>query len=305
MSRRLKNGFTLIELLVVIAIIAVLLALLLPAVQQAREAARRSQCKNNLKQIGLALHNYHDMHTILPPGWVIRPPASGITVLGNTYCSANSANTMAPWTVLILPMLDQVALYSQFDLGESFTSQSNQTPAPNSNYLTPLQVYRCPSETRVRECPLLLNYVGLQGSQDYDCHYMNQRVFSRSGTFYANSATHFRDISDGLSNTMIVGETRYFPANNNQNALSWATSPRMGGGGISVVSVTAILPINSRPSLVPDAATSSKLLGSYHTGGIQILLGDGAVRFLSENINEDIYFNLAKRDDGNVVGGGF
>ena len=107
-SKKLRRGFTLIELLVVIAIIAILVAMLLPAVQQAREAARRSECKNKLKQIGLAMHNYHDVHSVLPPGFV----STNANVASSTSCEANGR--YAPWSVLILPGMDATNLYETF-----------------------------------------------------------------------------------------------------------------------------------------------------------------------------------------------
>ena len=117
-SKKLRRGFTLIELLVVIAIIAILVALLLPAVQQAREAARRSECKNKLKQIGLAMHNYHDVHAVLPPGFV----STNANVASSTSCEAGGR--YAPWSVLILPGMDATNLYETFSFEGSGTTLS-------------------------------------------------------------------------------------------------------------------------------------------------------------------------------------
>jgi prepilin-type N-terminal cleavage/methylation domain-containing protein len=151
-SNRRRSGFTLIELLVVIAIIAILIALLLPAVQQAREAARRSQCKNSLKQIALALHNYHDSHNVFPPGNVSPLPMT------DQGCFTGTANRTidpsAPWSVLVLPYLDQSAIYNQLNLTGTFPSSYNDVTATNLAAFTPptssplyarLTIYQCPS----------------------------------------------------------------------------------------------------------------------------------------------------------------
>jgi prepilin-type N-terminal cleavage/methylation domain-containing protein len=170
-SRR-KAGFTLIELLVVIAIIAILIALLLPAVQQAREAARRTQCRNNLKQIGLALHNYHDAFRVFPPAQVYDGIAAG-NVGGNTCAPAGTPTSSAllsraPWTVSILPYLDQAPLYNQFNQAQPFMGRvDQQTPAGSPNY--PLQLldspapYRCPSNPKLNSDRYICSYSACMG----------------------------------------------------------------------------------------------------------------------------------------------
>ncbi len=151
MKKLTRRGFTLIELLVVIAIIAVLVALLLPAVQQAREAARRSACKNNMKQIGLALHNYHDTHSSFPPGYISDRPATN----NSSWCRSSgpfpSSVQWAPWTVLILPFLDQAPVYNQMNFDIPFQATSNKMDTSTINYqlvqdASPMTVYQCPSD---------------------------------------------------------------------------------------------------------------------------------------------------------------
>lgn len=171
-SRR-KTGFTLIELLVVIAIIAILIALLLPAVQQAREAARRTQCKNHLKQMGLAFHNYHDVFGIFPPSHSYDGRADA-NIGGNTCAPAGSGTNStatfarAPWSVLILPYLDQAPLYNQFNMIQPFFGRADhQTPAGSPNY--PLQLgdsptpFRCPSNPKMNSDKYISCYAACMG----------------------------------------------------------------------------------------------------------------------------------------------
>ena len=188
----MRRGFTLIELLVVIAIIAVLIALLLPAVQQAREAARRTQCRNNMHQIGLALHNYHDTHNTFPIGSMFWSPAS-------------AAHQGTSWLTMILPFVDEAALYnaSNFDL---YSSDAANTTVTRSV----LYQYCCPSDA---EPALVSNYregtyAGSQGiRQTFDTSCACTPATAWIGVLYSCSRTRIRDIRDGTSNTLIAGET--------------------------------------------------------------------------------------------------
>jgi len=313
--RLLRRGFTLIELLVVIAIIAILVALLLPAVQQAREAARRSQCKNNLKQIGLALHNYHDLYNTFPPGWV----NLGNNWNSNNYCSTNGGDDggRVPWTVLVLPMLEQTSLYQKFDMNKPFCRTSMESPIPgNGDHVVRVSVYQCPSDPNASRYPGLLSYVGIQGGYVVDADVCSNgtpisqgRLFSRNGTLFANSSIRMRDITDGSSNTLMVGETRYFPLLNKSSAgwRSWATSAKMtGSSGIAYVAAVAFEQINAydnindHPNNYQVPMTSG--LSSSHVGGCHTTLGDGSVRFLSENMDLLTYKRLSMRDDGHPTG---
>ncbi len=302
-------GFTLIELLVVIAIIATLVAILLPAVQQALEAARRSTCKNNLKQIGIALHNYHDTFNQLPAG-LTNPGVANKPGWG--------------WSASILPQLEQGALYDALNVGDTplrslYTSTaSDQTKALLQ---TKIPVYRCPSDVMPdlnsndwghsstgRPFPVATsNYTGMGEHEG--------QVFAYSGTeprwrgvFYYDSKTKFSDILDGLSNTIFVNERDGGPAANGHNfrAGVW-----IGSGSRSSNEWFAVGSNLSRGDLginVDKAAAGSpvnlgKGISSLHSGGAQVLLGDGGVRFLSETMNiQDTLRRLCLRADGEVIG---
>lgn len=333
------QGFTLIELLVVIAIIAVLIALLLPAVQQARESARRTQCKNQTKQLGLALHNYHDTHGTFP--------------IGNGHASTTfqgpdadrTRSQRAGWTVLILPFIDQAPLYQEFDsdtpmfsfsLEESSASQRNRTAAKK-----PLAVFQCPSFSGTRRTHT--NYFGVMGGGAQLSVFSSPTAIGRAmwdnGMLYRNSSIRMRDATDGTSNTLLIGETKYQRAplltpGGSQQFFTWASTYRASGQDSCSGTLAAVtdVPINdfkgdgttadtafqdgSEANLrgkIRQNGTASTLIdarqmlmnrafSSAHTGGAHFLLGDGAVRFISENVNQDTLVNLAIRNDGNVIG---
>lgn len=323
MSNR-RSGFTLLELLVVIAIIAVLIALLLPAVQQAREAARRTQCKNNLKQMGLALHNYHDAFLVFPPG------ETNTQDIG--YGTAGHA-----WQAFVLPYLDQSAVYNRINWSLPGwiwppvvgTIDPNHTLAVN----TVLTVYLCPSSTQNSKVNIVpsspahppnklgnCEYVGIAGSD------RNPRTgwenASNRGAMFLNSRTGVRDFIDGTSNTIFVGEfsgvTECQALNSgggtSNSSLSWDIGNQCGncaGGEMTYAVKTVAFPPNG-PYFWDDAdaqrcppvesVVSRAALKSNHEGGIHISLTDGSVRFLSESIDLVTYKNLADRADGNVVG---
>ncbi len=304
-ARQRPYGFTLIELLVVIAIIAILIALLLPAVQQAREAARRSQCKNNLKQLGLALHNYHDSHGVFPPGWVARTPAGYSDA---NYCNTMGVNHQAPWTVQILPFLDQAPLYQSFNLSLPFSDNSNGTQAPNGPLVKRVTVYQCPSNPSVSQWEIHLDYMGVMGGKTVaagspDCTVSGQpdRVFARNGVLYHNSRIGFRDIIDGSSNVFLVGENRYFPDQAGVTYRGWASSPK--AGGFPMTNAMSWDQINLIPVTTAPGTKMCRGFSSYHTGGCHMLFGDGSTRFLSENMDLGTYWSLGIRNDQLPVGG--
>jgi prepilin-type N-terminal cleavage/methylation domain-containing protein/prepilin-type processing-associated H-X9-DG protein len=300
----LRRGFTLIELLVVIAIIAILIALLLPAVQQAREAARRTQCKNNLKQIGLALHNYHDVYNTFPPGTSPRRgTGANMPVLAN-YESWG-------WPAAILPMIDQAPLFNNLQVNNR-TLHEVLVAALAAGTLdatfVPLAAYQCPSDETGPNLqsgmrrdefgngtdgamvpntwrPPTLNYPGSQGDISGDLRSprnLNHR--KPMGILYTGSKVSFRDIKDGTSNTFLVGERAYFCG-----AGVWMGSRNPDGNGthgndyhLARVRMPLNHPLNSGNDNCTDGFSSA------HEGGGQFLMCDGSVRFISENIDSNI-----------------
>jgi prepilin-type N-terminal cleavage/methylation domain-containing protein len=284
-----RKGFTLIELLVVIAIIAILIALLLPAVQQAREAARRSSCKNNLKQIGIAMHNYNDVHLTLPPGYLDDDPTANVT-----------NHNLLGWGTFILPYIEQSALYNSIvevgGVDNNWTTIPEMTTGGGS-VITPyskvvLKTYICPSDpmgglnTDVGNYGKS-NYTGVAGNT-----YRSSGSTKPTGSFYDNSSVRFRDYRDGLSNTIIIGERGTEGA---KNGTIW-----IGNYSDGAYYTQNAIATNSAYYGINGTAGSWNFTSS-HTGGCHFLVGDGAVRFLSENIDLTTYRNLGYIADGNPV----
>lgn len=283
-----RAAFTLIELLVVIAIIAILIALLLPAVQQAREAARRSQCKNNLKQIGLALHNYHDSHNTFPPGWI------GVT--GNT---ANVlGNSGFSWGTFILPYLDQAPLYGKIDFKLPMDHVDNRPYLKQK-----LTVFQCPSEPQpdtftINDIELATaSYVGVFGTTElHDCYDSSFTGQCRSnGAFYHNSKVLIRDFTDGTSNTLMVGERSTFTESDGTKLYAtWVGA--LPGEDESAAKVLGHCEHG------PNKKHHAEDFGSSHTGGAHFVMADGHVVFLSESMSERVFRSLGTRNGGEVVG---
>lgn len=304
--RRHARGFTLIELLVVIAIIAVLIALLLPAVQQAREAARRSQCKNNLKQIGLAIHNYHDVHNRVPPGQIATTTAQ----TNNSWCRGGGSFQYAPWTVLILPYIDQGPLYNLFDFDSPFVDSSNSFIDPNRQIVIDagaqrLVAYQCPSDPGMTRNPTYNSYMGVQGGppdpavqqpqcQNTGCNPSNARAHFVNGMIFAASNLDLGAALDGTTNVFLVGESRY-------NNAHWAQSGKLDGCTLPRNMAGALEQINLHDGRGAQQATRG--FSSRHVGGCHFLMSDGSVQFVSENIDFFTYQQLAQRDDGLPLGG--
>ncbi|OAI54300.1 hypothetical protein AYO47_03110 [Planctomyces sp. SCGC AG-212-M04] len=300
-ARKKRFGFTLIELLVVIAIIAILIALLLPAVQQAREAARRTQCKNNLKQIGLALHNYEETFKILPP-----------LSIGNGGDPATPGHPLDPngpgswiWSMMLLPMIDQAPLYNQLAPGPMTPKQQATNTVTRALLMTPLAAFQCPSDpgeslNKNRPFQTLVagvnpfyvaksNYPACSGSEDGT----KSGVFVEPVTKPYCAATKFRDVTDGLSNTIFVGErgSGKLPAAAAADTGAWASvwSIMLVEPNNAPVAFRAVRGLGDYRLTDGDSTTGTKLpdeaFSSAHTGGVHFLLGDGEVRFISINID--------------------
>jgi len=321
-------GFTLIELLVVIAIIAILIALLLPAVQQAREAARRSSCKNNLKQYGLALHNYHDTYNCFPP-------ASNYNQVLGTW-----NNYPVGWQVRILPFADQAPLYNEMDFsaGGATGTAGVDKLLSNGKYLRQMEVpySKCPSDASPSPDGnwAQSSYGGSLGSQRTDSANGACQPYITAGVHYHNpngspghGNTHekryiagifgrvlservaIQDITDGTTNTIIVGEI--LPACNDHTGGWWHFNGMANAHASTSVPInlmdTCTSPYQALNPRFPACTAKNNWnlswgFRSAHVGGAQFLLCDGSVRFVSENIDYNTYQNIGTRNDGKVIG---
>ncbi|WP_417375113.1 DUF1559 domain-containing protein [Gimesia maris] len=353
-SRISRPGFTLIELLVVIAIIATLIALLLPAVQQAREAARRSQCKNNLKQLGIALHNYHDTHSCFPAGYYSYGTSNGS---GPAWAAIDPDTwDAAPgwtWGTMILPFMDQAVLYNALDLNRPCWDLANASAAQ-----TKLSVFLCPTSSGGDE-PFLIqdasgsplvkggsqlrfgrsHYVASHGQESCwgECGSSTTgivftNIYTKTtktvtingdaskvadGPFFRNSRTRMRDVTDGTSNTIFLGEhssklsdktwvgvvpgaythPRFTSPENGPDAAATLALIHAGpsGGELDITGFPIVHPVNFPTYHVGQ-------MYSEHTGGGHVCMGDGSVRFVSENIDLLLWAELSSINEGEVTG---
>lgn len=317
LSRARKPGFTLVELLVVIAIIGILVALLLPAVQAAREAARRMSCGNNLKQLSLALHNYHDAFGKLPLGTGIAPHRH-------------------TWAAMTLPFFEQTALYDIYNFNVAWSDPVNY-PATSAE----IPIFVCPSApgTRLRPTDVSPNRIQPPSPQrfglsDYSATYAVRRCFYQAnglplppgtrrdvpGAMERDIANGFRDITDGLSNTLLLGERAGLPTRYLANRVSAGVATVWGWGWAEMDGVTRNLSgssmdgtqLNSTSSAAPYNSVINGPCGmnctndlefySWHPGGILISLVDGSGRFLSETVSAEILAAINTRATGETVG---
>ena len=295
---RSLSGFTLIELLVVIAIIATLAALLLPAVQAAREASRRTQCRNNLHQIGVALHNYHDSSRCFPPGY-----ASAFDNAGNDTGSGWG------WAAILLPQVEQVALHNSANFELPIESAPNAAAR-----ISVVPTYICPSDafkenwSAIKRDPLgnplaticqiaSANYIGVFG--------VSEPGIYGEGIFFRDSKVAIRDVTDGTSTTLMVGE----------RSNTWCDATWVGA-----VTEASLFPGPKSPALPQVQNSSGMVLGhtsegppsgpglecnnfsSLHSQGASFLYVDGHVQFVSSSIDRQVFNAMATRGGGETVG---
>ena len=290
------RAFTLIELLVVIAIIAVLVALLLPAVQSAREAARRAQCVNNLMQLALAMQNYESAHEVLPPGVV--NPTGPIQDQPKGYHFG--------WLSQILPYMEARTIYNHFNFKLGLYETPNDTTRT-----TLVRSFLCPSDNGPGRGALgvaMNNYAG-------NHHDVEAPIAANNmGVLFLNSAVRFEDVSDGTSQTIFIGEKL-----NDGLGLGWASGTRSSlrntGSGINQPNLAATPnkpPVNSgvgQPSGAPDGDAvasddAQRFVGGYnsrHPGGANCAFGDGSVRFIKTSIAAGVLRLLGNRADGEFI----
>jgi prepilin-type N-terminal cleavage/methylation domain-containing protein/prepilin-type processing-associated H-X9-DG protein len=293
--RQRRAAFTLIELLVVIAIIAILIALLVPAVQKVREAAARTQCQNNLKQMGVACHNYYDVNKHLPPG---------------TTTNAAGKVTDWGWSVVILPYLEQQAMYNNLQV---MTTSFNKNAFTQSS----LPVYLCPADPSPPLNPYFDNYAR-----------SNYAISDEVGPYTAGQAITFQQIGDGTSNSFMIGERDAF----NRVGAIWAghdgnSTTSWEGRGTWVINTQYVGTKDVAAGTNDGATCTRQAWGSLHPGGCNFLFCDGSVHFVSDQIDSDpnsktctynvlpsyppfpagnfTYQNLYLLNDGRAVNGNF
>ena len=327
--KKTRRGFTLVELLVVIAIIGVLVGLLLPAVQAARGAARRMQCGNNLKQFGLALHNYASAHGRFPPAYIRVYSQAGQT---NTDLDTERRGNWG-WGAMLFPFVEQTGLHSALNVGPVTFASNLDLPANRVLLQTTLSIYRCPSDdgpnlnvdrvvrshTNVAVETAISNYIGSNSTGTVD----GNPPGLRRGLFIRDQGTKFSEISDGTSNTFAVGERAWrrrltdgsiaIPAAGLiSGCRGQATGIMVDYGLMDVVGVGRFR-LNYNQTLVTRA---KRAFSSNHPGGCQFAFCDGSIHFISETIDGDmnaaqqsndadpnsVWENLIAIGDGNTLG---
>ncbi|HBJ37563.1 MAG TPA: prepilin-type cleavage/methylation domain-containing protein [Planctomycetaceae bacterium] len=311
---RTRDAFTLVELLVVIAIIGVMVGLLLPAVQAAREAARRMQCSNNLKQIGLAIHNYESTYKSLPAGCGGLPNATGTTFNGHGWT----------WHASILPFIEQTTLYDAVQGPDGMGNELGSTTSgkPLIVRATIVSTFWCPSQPDVSNGSQKggyqpSNYNGNMGTRigngNDDCIGTGVAnltdmltnpwgCMNGNGIFFVRSNIKFSDVIDGLSNTIFVSEVPDSGGDAMAGFSAGADRKAMFSGGADGNPPTEMSEfLIAAESNDPINGGAEEAAGSWHPGGAHFLLGDGSVRFLSENMDMRTYQAISTRAQGEVA----
>ena len=313
-----RRAFTLIELLVVISIIGLLIALLLPAVQSAREAARRAQCTNNLKQMGLAFHNYHETHGQFPPGYLTLP--GGNALMGTPDPLTRDTGPGWAWGSLILPFMEQTPLHNAMNFSLPCWLPSNSTGAKVS-----LNAYLCPSVSEpsrtyevkdeggtVMTTFSRSHYVANSGRQEAWAFAEDDWTNLSDGPIYRNSKTNAATVRDGLSNTVFLGEHSPILSDKTWVGVvpgsTICPTPKFAFSFCDVAATQVLVHSGPNsweaPPLVhPPNARISKLCQMYaeHPDGCNVMMGDGSVRFARSSINQITWSALATCSGGEVI----
>jgi prepilin-type N-terminal cleavage/methylation domain-containing protein/prepilin-type processing-associated H-X9-DG protein len=340
-----RSAFTLIELLVVIAIIGILIALLLPAVQKIREAAARMKCQNNLKQLGLALHNYHDAYQRFPPGRKSVGNAEGFN--NTTTCPSDPIIQNMHGLVLLLPYIEQGNLYQQFNLHAAFGnfttkgfSASYPGPSPTSKLATPdaiasgnaalssatIPLLLCPSDngnpvinpssvyspdlgaTGVKATKTNYDFISNAAGVGYFNYWSNATLGTRY-MFGENNTTRITDVTDGTSNTLMMGEqtlSLYNGVTSSWAYTGWVSVGIDPVGGWNTTYPAQGLNIwnynnNPPPNNTPGQRASWYNAASLHTGGVNFVFADGSVHFIPQTIDVVSLTYLSRMSDGQVI----
>ncbi len=287
------QAFTLIELLVVIAIIAILIALLLPAVQQAREAARKTACHNNLKQLGLALHNYESSLSVFPPGYIYKYDSTG-----------NAAGF--GWGSMILPYIEQAPLYQQFNWNLPLWDAANLQARERH-----LAAFLCPSDTHSESNFVLMGstperYAMASYAANFGPPDLDDVQDQRDGMFSRNSRTRIADVTDGTSNTLMLGERQNGPfrnagahGNHFEYETAWSGAIRDADDPTDDHGHMTLFQTGHTPN---HGLSDDRDVSAPHIGYANFLMADGAVRVISENINFGVYQGLSTRAGAEVLG---
>jgi prepilin-type N-terminal cleavage/methylation domain-containing protein/prepilin-type processing-associated H-X9-DG protein len=296
-----RAAFTLIELLVVIAIIGILIGLLLPAVQKVREAAANAQCQNNLKQIGVALHGHHTRTKYFPPGYTDRNPSAA------SDASADQGPGWG-WAVYLLHDLEQDNVYGQINLAQNAgTGSVCQTflpvfVCPSDDGARTFTVYDADTQTKALAVVAPGNYIAVNGVKEVSSY-----PGSNNGAFLRNTRFRSSDITDGLSNTLFIGER-----NSGHSRTTWVGA--VPGGGVPAtqssdplasteLAAALVMGHGSRSHLPNDPLVwDADIFYSRHPQGVNFLFGDGSVRSIYTNVDGVVYENLLSRNDGNAIG---
>lgn len=321
-GRRARCGFTLVELLVVIAIIGILIALLLPAVQAAREAARRAQCTNNLKQLALGQHNYADSYKTFTPGAIWMGT-------GNPTENGRDANWGATWTIMLLPYFEQRALHDQYD--SRLRARTGDATTPNNMVArTDLSAMKCPSHPAITD-RLKQDFDGFTKGNYAACAGAGRTMSAgdfgdaqRRGCFSVvrQNGASFADITDGSSNVVMLSEIVAVRSDSDdRGAWGWCAGAMFCGratcGSSNRVftpnttqymdcppyswNVTNVNTFNWRSDLDDSGAGGGVGARGFHPGGVNAAVADGSVRFLSETVDQTLYLNILAIADGNPV----